>query len=54
VFTGRANRTPSPIVPFGRNTVPGSLDLGTISGLTPLMQDNKDRQMFDRMAVPKN
>jgi hypothetical protein len=32
----------------------GGLGLGTISGLTLLMQDNKDRQMFARMAAPKN
>src|ERR1700748_1891458 len=33
--------------------VPGGLGLGTISGLTLLMQDNKDRQMFARMARPR-
>ena len=34
--------------------MPGGLGLGTISGLTLLMQDNKDRQMFARMAAPKS
>ena len=32
---------------------PGGLGLGTISGLTMLMQDNKDRQMFARMKATK-
>jgi hypothetical protein len=32
----------------------GGFGLGTISGLTLLMQDNKDRQMIARMAVSKN
>jgi len=31
--------------------MPGGLGLGTISGLTMLMQDNKDRQMFARMKA---
>ena len=34
--------------------MPGGLGLGTISGLTLLMQDNRDRQMFARMAAPKS
>jgi hypothetical protein len=33
--------------------MPGGLGLGTISGLTMLMQDNKDRQMFARMKAGK-
>jgi hypothetical protein len=33
--------------------MPGGLGLGTISGLTMLMQDNKDRQMFARMKATK-
>ncbi|HUE64147.1 MAG TPA: hypothetical protein VMO78_07210 [Rhizomicrobium sp.] len=33
--------------------MPGGLGLGTISGLTMLMQDNKDRQMFARMKAAK-
>ena len=31
--------------------MPGGLGLGTISGLTMLMQDNKDRQMFARIKA---
>ena len=34
--------------------IPGGLGLGTIPGVTTRMQDNKDRQMFARMTVPKN
>jgi hypothetical protein len=33
--------------------MPGGLGLGTISGLTMLVQDNKDRQMFARMKATK-
>jgi hypothetical protein len=33
--------------------MPGGLGLGTISGLTMLMQENKDRQMFARMKANK-
>ena len=33
--------------------MPGGLGLGTISGLTMLMRDNKDRQTFARMKSPK-
>lgn len=31
--------------------MPSGLGLGTISGLTMLMQDNKDRQMFARIKT---
>src|SRR5665213_481500 len=31
------------------NGMPGGLGLATISGLTQLMQDNKDRQLFSRL-----
>ena len=41
------------IQPDPETGMPGSLGLGTISGLTLLMQDNKDRQMFARMGGPK-
>jgi hypothetical protein len=41
------------IQPDPETGMPGSLGLGTISGLTLLMQDNKDRQMFARMTTPK-
>ncbi len=33
--------------------MPGGLGLGTISGLTMLMQDNKDCQMFARTKSNK-
>ena len=33
--------------------MPGGLGLGTISGLTMLMQENKDRQMFARIKTNK-
>jgi len=34
--------------------MPSGLGLVAISGLTSLMQDNKDRQMFARMKATKN
>ncbi len=34
--------------------IPGGLGLTKISGLTMLMQDNKDRQMMARMSNPKS
>ena len=34
--------------------MPNGLGFGTITGLTLLMQDNKDRQMFARIGAPKN
>ena len=43
----------SKIQPDPETGMPGSLGLGTISGLTLLMQDNKDRQLFSRMTSPK-
>ena len=33
--------------------MPGGLGFATISGLTALMRDNKDRQVFSRMSAPK-
>ena len=33
--------------------MPGGLGLGTISGLSLLMQDNRDRQMMARMGGPR-
>jgi hypothetical protein len=33
--------------------MPGGLSLTTINGLTQLMQDNKDRQMFARLGAKK-
>jgi hypothetical protein len=41
------------IQPDQETGIPDGLGLGTISGLTMLMQDNKDRQMFARMTAPK-
>jgi hypothetical protein len=41
------------IVPDPETGMPSGLGLGTISGLTLLMQDNKDRQMFARMTTRK-
>ena len=41
------------ILPDAETGMPGGLGLGTISGLTLLMQDNKDRQMFARMTTRK-
>src|SRR5580692_8108785 len=43
----------SKIISDPETGMPGGLGLGTISGLTALMQDNKDRQMFARMTAPK-
>ena len=34
--------------------MPGGLGFATISGLTLLMQGNKDRQVFSRMSAPKS
>jgi hypothetical protein len=44
----------SKIEPDPETGMPGGLGLATISGLTMLMQDNKDRLMFARMTAPKN
>jgi hypothetical protein len=44
----------SRIEPDLESGMPGGLGLDTISGLTLLMQDNKDRQLFARMTTPKN
>jgi hypothetical protein len=41
------------IVPDPETGMPSGLGLATISGLTLLMQDNKDRQMFVRMTTRK-
>ena len=41
------------IQPDPESGMPGGLGLGTIAGLTSLMQENKDRQMFARMGGPK-
>ena len=41
------------IQPDPESGMPGGLGLGTITGLTLLMQDNKDRQMIARMSAKK-
>jgi hypothetical protein len=41
------------IVPDPGTDMPGGLGLATISGLTSLMRDNKDRQVFAKMSAPK-
>ena len=43
----------SRIEPDPETGMPGGLGLGTISGLTQLMESNKDRQMMARMAGMK-
>jgi hypothetical protein len=43
----------SKIVAEGETGMPGGLGLSTISGLTLLMQSNKDRQMMARMGGMK-
>jgi hypothetical protein len=48
-----SGETYAKIQPDPETGMPGGLGLGTISGLTLLMQDNKDRQMFARMGGPK-
>ncbi len=40
------------IVPEGEDGIPGGLGLATISGLTQLMQGNKDRQVFAKLGKP--
>ena len=43
----------SKIEPDPETGMPGGLGFTTISGLTQLMRDNKDRQMFARMGGMK-
>jgi hypothetical protein len=38
------------IQPDPETAIPGGLGLTTISGITMLMRDNKDRQVFSRMS----
>jgi len=45
-----ASASYSKITPDPDTGMPDSLGLGTISGLTLLMQDNKDRMVFARMS----
>ena len=44
----------SKIEPDPETGIPGGLGLGTISGLSGLMRDNKDRMVFARMRAPKD
>ena len=48
-----ASASYSKITPDPDTGMPDSLGLGTISGLTLLMQDNKDRMVFARMSGKK-
>jgi hypothetical protein len=48
-----ASESYSKIQPDAETGMPGGLGFGTISGLTLLMQDNKDRQMMSRMGGMK-
>jgi hypothetical protein len=49
-----ASQSYGKIAPDPHNGIPDGLGLGTISGLTLLMQDNKDRLVFARMTGSKN
>ena len=42
------------IEPDPETGMPGGLGFATISGLTRLMQDNKDRLVFSKMSGPKS
>jgi hypothetical protein len=48
-----ASESYSKIVPDADSGIPGGLGFTTISGLTMLMQDNKDRLIFSRMSAAK-
>lgn len=41
------------IEPDPETGIPGGLKLGTLAGLSQLMQDNRDRMVFSRMGAPK-
>jgi hypothetical protein len=41
------------IAPEPDSGIPGGLGLTTITGITQLMQENKDRLIFSRMNAPK-
>lgn len=49
-----ASQSYAKITPDPHNGIPDGLELATISGLTLLMQDNKDRLVFARMTGSKN
>ena len=42
------------IAPEPETGIPGGIGLTTISGLTMLMQENKDRMVFAKMAAPRS
>ena len=44
----------SKIAPDQQTGIPGGLGLATIAGITSLMRDNKDRQVFAKLSSPKN
>ena len=48
-----ANAAYSKINPDPETGMPDGLGFGTISGLTQLMRDNKDRQMFAGLKSPR-
>jgi hypothetical protein len=48
-----ASESYSKITPEPETGIPGGLGLTTISGLTMLMQENKDRMVFAKMAAPR-
>jgi len=43
----------SKIEPDADSGIPGGLKLATIAGLTSLMRDNKDAQVFAKFGAPK-
>ncbi len=49
-----ASESYSKIIADPDTGMPGGLGFTTISGLTMLMQDNKDRLMFAKMSAPKS
>jgi hypothetical protein len=44
----------SRIAPDPETSMPSGLGLATISGITTLMRENKDRMVFARMMTPKS
>jgi hypothetical protein len=48
-----SNAAYSKIEPDPETGIPAGLGLDTISGITTLMRDNKDRLVFARMGAPK-
>ena len=48
-----SNAAYSKIEPDAETGLPIGLGLDTITGITALMQDNKDRQVFAKLGMPK-